>query len=80
LKIRVDRTVCTGHARCQVIAPRIYATDDVEGKVVLLLENPPAALAEEALRGARSCPERAITATDESTGTVKWPLKQKSSS
>lgn len=77
MKIRVDHSVCTGHARCQVIAPRIYAADDIEGKVVLLLENPSAALAEEALRGARSCPERAITAIDESTGTVKWPLTRK---
>jgi len=60
LKINVNTTLCSGHARCAVIAPEIYILDDngyciADGKTV--------APEDEALakRGARACPERAIT-------------------
>jgi ferredoxin len=60
LKIIVDTKLCSGHARCAVVAPDIYTLDEsgyciANGKLV--------GPGDEALarRGARACPERAIT-------------------
>lgn len=60
LKINVDTKLCSGHARCAVVAPLLYTLDEngycvADGKRV--------APEDEALarRGARACPERAIT-------------------
>jgi ferredoxin len=60
LKINVNTTLCSGHARCAVVAPEIYILDDngyciADGKTVSAEDE---ALAR---RGARACPERAIT-------------------
>lgn len=57
--VRVDRTVCAGHALCAMRAPEIYELDDEgfcasDGRVV------PAELREKAELGARVCPEGAI--------------------
>jgi ferredoxin len=63
LKIIVDTKLCSGHARCAVIAPDIYTLDEsgyciADGKLVSPEDE---ALAR---RGARACPERAITLQD----------------
>lgn len=58
VEIRFER--CAGHARCEAIAPTIFATDEVEGRVVLLVDQISEAFEQTALRGAKSCPERAI--------------------
>jgi ferredoxin len=59
LKIKVERAKCSGHARCAAVAPDVYDLDSdgfsiSDGKTV------PEPLRDQALRGARACPERAI--------------------
>jgi ferredoxin len=64
MKIKVDRTICSGHARCAAVAPSLYVIDSqgysiADGVVV------PEGQEQLALLGARSCPERAITLLDD---------------
>ncbi|MFI6338937.1 ferredoxin [Streptomyces sp. NPDC050535] len=60
MKITIDTTACSGHARCAAAAPGLYRLDDdgyampVEGEV-------PEELEQAARDGERACPERAIT-------------------
>lgn len=61
LLIRVDLGKCSGHARCAAKGPDVYELDEEgfcrsDGKVVT-----DEALREQAVRGMRACPERAIT-------------------
>ncbi|MGH6617141.1 ferredoxin [Sphingomonas sp.] len=79
MKVSVDLAVCTGHARCQVFAPAIFSTDEIEGQAVVIRPDVDAQLAPEALRGARSCPERAITLHDD-MGSIVWPPQPKQES
>lgn len=58
--IRVDKQVCTGHARCASLAPRVFRLDD-DGFCLSDGDEVPTGLEDEAHRGADSCPERAIT-------------------
>lgn len=77
MKIRVSHDRCMGHARCEAIAPEIFATDEIEGKIVLLVEQVPDALQQMALRGAKACPERAITVFGGEDGESQiWPPAQ----
>lgn len=64
LTIRVDRTICAGHALCALRAPDVYRIDDEgfcasDGEVV-----PPQSEAAARL-GARACPEGAIQLTED---------------
>jgi ferredoxin len=56
----VDQQLCTGHARCNVLAPEVYPLDDNGYCAVTELEVP-AGLEAQARTGAAGCPERAIT-------------------
>lgn len=64
MKIIVDHKKCSGQARCQAVAPVIYELDEEGYNRMPPREVDPG---EEALarRGARACPERAITIVDE---------------
>jgi ferredoxin len=64
MKIRVDYERCVGHARCKTLAPQVFATDEVEGRIVLLTAEVGPDAAQTALRGAKACPERAIAVFD----------------
>ncbi|MFS0736837.1 ferredoxin [Sphingomonas sp. 1P06PA] len=60
MRIKVDRTICAGHALCAIKAPDLYELDDdgfciSDGAVV------PPGQEEQAELGAQSCPEKAIT-------------------
>ena len=59
MKVRVDSDTCVGHGRCYVLAPEIFGDDD-RGHCVILLEEVPPELAEEARRAEANCPEGAI--------------------
>lgn len=59
MKIRVDRTKCSGHAMCAATAPDLYTLDDDGYSNVGELEVP-AGLEDLARRGMAACPERAI--------------------
>jgi ferredoxin len=67
VKVRVDGELCTGHGRCWTLAGDVYDADDEgynsdRGSVI----DVPAGREESALRGVRSCPERALTVVEES--------------
>lgn len=57
--IRVDSERCTGHARCNAIAPDVYELDD-NGYCSVDKLTPPPADESDARRGAEGCPEQAI--------------------
>jgi ferredoxin len=63
LKVTVDLEVCTGHGRCYVLGPDVFAADDF-GHCVVLHEEVGDDLAPQARAGADNCPERAITVVD----------------
>lgn len=60
MKISIDVTLCSGHARCAATAPEVFELDDngyalpFDGEVSPDVE-------EKAREGALACPERAIT-------------------
>lgn len=64
MKILVNRERCTGHARCNAVAPKLFRLNDDGYIDVDSFEVSPG---DEALarKGARSCPERALKVDDE---------------
>ena len=67
MKIVIDRKACTGHARCHAVAPEHYPLDD-DGYIATDGFSVTSTDARSATRGARACPERAITVvTDDSS-------------
>jgi ferredoxin len=63
MKILVDRTRCSGHARCNAIAPKLFPLND-DGYIDT--DGFDVAPDDEALarRGARACPEQALKVVD----------------
>ncbi len=59
MRVSVDADVCTGHGRCYVLAPDVYAPDDF-GHCIVLRAEVGDDLAAQARDGAANCPERAI--------------------
>jgi ferredoxin len=59
IRVKVNRAVCQGNARCFAVAPEVFTLDD-EGYNVGGEFEVPDELAEAAFRGAGECPERAI--------------------
>lgn len=60
MKIEVNASLCSGHARCNAAAPEIYEVDDSGFSAITTLEVAPEQ-EEAAVRGAQACPERAIS-------------------
>lgn len=60
MKIAVNPNLCQGHARCEDLCPEVFATDAVEGKSVILLEDVPDHLLEKTRLAVRNCPEGAL--------------------
>jgi ferredoxin len=62
MQVKIDAALCSGHGRCAVLAPTVYKLDDNgynadRGKTLDI----PAEQAGAARKGAKLCPERAIT-------------------
>ena len=64
MRIRIDRSLCTGHGRCFSLAPEVFGYDE-EGFSVLRLDTITPDLEADARRGAGGCPEGAITVDDD---------------
>jgi ferredoxin len=64
MRVRIDRELCAGHGRCYALAPEVFDYDE-EGFSFLKQEAISPDLEAAARRGARGCPEGAITAADE---------------
>ncbi|MER5195718.1 ferredoxin [Streptomyces sp. NPDC002755] len=60
MKITIDTSSCSGHARCAAAAPQLFRLDD-DGYALPVDREVPGALEEAARDGERACPERAIT-------------------
>ncbi|MET9090062.1 ferredoxin [Streptomyces sp. NPDC004237] len=61
MKASVDPAKCSGHARCNAVAPQVFTVDD-DGYCNIGSDKPVPPEFEAAARaGATNCPERAIT-------------------
>jgi ferredoxin len=63
MKIHVDQKACTGHGRCNALAPELYELDDNGYCAVTTIDVAPER-AQAARKGADACPEQAITVTE----------------
>ena len=59
MRVSVDAAKCVGHGRCYVLAPDVFGEDE-RGHCVLLEEDVPSELEDQARLGADNCPESAI--------------------
>jgi ferredoxin len=60
MKIRVDPEKCQGHALCALVAPHLFALDEIDGHSSALVDEVPASQQADARAAAGSCPEQAI--------------------
>ncbi|MEE8313553.1 MAG: ferredoxin [Myxococcota bacterium] len=60
MKVRVDKETCVGHGRCYEVAPEVFGEDE-RGHCLIVREEVPEKLAEQARYGADNCPEKAIS-------------------
>lgn len=65
LRIALDSTVCTGHGRCYVLAPEVFAPDEAGNGTVLkgIVETPDDR--EAGAVASDNCPEGAITLSEQ---------------
>jgi ferredoxin len=59
MRVTVDRELCQGHTLCNAFGPDVYQLDD-EGRCLPVEKPIPAQLEDQAVEGARACPEQAI--------------------
>lgn len=60
MKVIANHELCQGHARCEDLCPQVFATDAVEGKVVIANPEVPPELEEKVRLAVRNCPEGAL--------------------
>ncbi len=60
MRVEIDAEACTGHGRCYMVAPAVFASDD-SGFGVVVVEGPlDAPQLTEARSAVANCPERAV--------------------
>jgi ferredoxin len=64
MKIKIDQRSCQGHARCNAVAGDLYKLND-QGYIASEGFDVPPGMESLARRGARACPERAISALED---------------
>jgi ferredoxin len=65
LKVRVDRERCQGHARCNALAPELFALDDLGNAREVGDGTVPPPLEDKAWLAQANCPEMAIDVIEE---------------
>ncbi|MCX4404691.1 MULTISPECIES: ferredoxin [unclassified Streptomyces] len=60
MKVTIETSSCSGHARCAAAAPQLFRLDD-DGYALPFDGDIPQGLEQAARDGERACPERAIT-------------------
>ena len=60
MRIQVDRDRCRGAGQCALNAPELFDQSEEDGTVVVLNEQPPPALREQARLAASLCPNSVI--------------------
>jgi ferredoxin len=61
IKVHVDADLCEGHGQCVTAAPQVFAMDDDDEQVRVLIAEPPEDLRADVERACALCPTRAIT-------------------
>jgi ferredoxin len=64
VKVIVDELRCDAHGLCVDACPEVFALDDDDDKVTVLVEAPDEFLREKLNRAALLCPKAAITVED----------------
>ena len=64
MRIEITEDRCVAAGQCVAAAPDLFDQRDEDGVVVLLAQEPPASMAEDARRGAAVCPALAIRVLD----------------
>jgi ferredoxin len=64
MRVGVDSNLCSGHARCWATAPEIFTLDGEGYSNIGTGKDVPPDLEEDARRGIRACPERALYITE----------------
>lgn len=64
LRVRTDEDKCCSSGQCVLALPEVFDQSEGDGRVRLLLETPPAALADAVREAAYCCPAGAITVED----------------
>jgi len=72
MRVKVNTSMCSGHARCVAVAPHVFTLND-DGYNVTPESVVPAGYEQEARRGAMACPERAITIIEDEAGAERAP-------
>ena len=60
MKVIADQALCSGHARCNAVAPEFFDVND-DGYIAFDEKDVSPELEKAARRGVRACPERALT-------------------
>ena len=60
MRLSVDESRCTGHGRCYSLAPELFDSDE-RGHSVVLHEEVPAGLEDQARTAVDNCPESALS-------------------
>lgn len=60
MRVVANLSLCQGHARCEDLCPEVFATDAIEGKVVIERPEFPAELEDKVRLAVRNCPEGAL--------------------
>jgi len=63
VKVHVDPERCQGHTLCNMIAPKVFQLDDIDGHSSAISEEVPADQEAQVAEAVRSCPEQAISIT-----------------
>jgi ferredoxin len=63
MKIEVDWDLCRGHANCMGDAPEVFRVDD-DGKLTVLMNEPPEAYRKDVESAVRYCPTGALRIVD----------------
>jgi len=61
MRVRIDRAKCVGGGNCVLSAPNVFAQDDADGLVMLLVETPPQSESEGVRQAEALCPGRVIS-------------------
>jgi len=61
MRVKVDELRCDAHGVCVDACPEVFALDDDDDVVTVLVEKPDESLRESLHRAARMCPKAAIT-------------------
>lgn len=60
MRIKVNGAACVGQGMCALYAPRLFALSEQDGKSIVIREEVPAELQDDARLAARNCPEQAV--------------------